>query len=63
MNSVLYPAGDLRKISKNDQQLSLSSVRAAINLVFEKDFTQSLWTTAKGRFLCKNIVSSFKPSS
>ena len=51
------------KIIKIDQQLSLSSVCAAINLVFEKDFTQSLWTTTKSRSLWKNTASSFKPSS
>ena len=48
---------------KNDQQFSLSLIRAAINLAFVKDFTQSLWTTTKGCFLCKNILSSFKPPS
>ena len=61
INSALHPAGDLRKISKTlstvekYQQLSLSSVCLAINLAFEKDFTQSLWTTKKDRFLLKSI--------
>ena len=38
---------------KRDQQLSLSSVCVRFNMAFEEDFTQSLWTTAKGYFLWK----------
>ena len=48
---------------KNDQKLSLSSVCVTFNMALEKDFTQSLWTTTKGRFLWKNIVNCFKQSS